>query len=183
MSDSEEEVKDYEGGKRKNGHKANCGCHICMNMKNKKKHGGYEEEATRKKMGYSKKKNGHKPNCKCPICKNMKHMKKGGATDDSDSESDSDSDSDSDTDFEQTAGRKKRKGNNHKLNCKCPICKNMKKKGGDGSEEVAPDADYDNLDNIKDSIKGGRRRTKRRRPSKTNKRKTRRNRKRSHRRR
>ena len=30
--------------KRKNGHKSNCTCHICENMKNKAKKGGYEEE-------------------------------------------------------------------------------------------------------------------------------------------
>ena len=89
--------------------------------------------------------NGHKSTCKCPICKNMK-MKKGGAADDdsdsdsdsSDSSSDSDggsssdsdggssSDSDSDT---MGGGKKKRKSNGHKANCKCPICKNMKKGG------------------------------------------------------
>jgi len=32
------------GGKRKNGHKLNCLCHICENMKNKARRGGYEEE-------------------------------------------------------------------------------------------------------------------------------------------
>ena len=28
------------GGKRKNGHKMDCECHICQNMKNKAKRGG-----------------------------------------------------------------------------------------------------------------------------------------------
>ena len=68
------------GAKRKNGHKSNCACHICENMKNKVKRGGYEEDAEKealKKMGGSKKKNGHKPDCKCPICKNMNCAKKG----------------------------------------------------------------------------------------------------------
>ncbi len=32
------------GAKRKNGHKANCTCHICENMKKKAQRGGYEEE-------------------------------------------------------------------------------------------------------------------------------------------
>jgi hypothetical protein len=83
-----------------------------------------------------RKSNGHKANCKCPICKNMK-MKKGGAADDdsSDSDSSSNSDSSSDSDSDTTTdpaiggGKKKRKGNGHKANCKCPICKNMKKGG------------------------------------------------------
>ena len=71
------------GAKRKNVHKADCSCHICENMKNKAKRGGYEEDAEKNKlklMGGSKKKNGHKPNCSCPICKNMKNAKKGGYT-------------------------------------------------------------------------------------------------------
>ena len=70
------------GAKRKNGHKSNCKCHICENMINKAKRGGYIEYAEKeqlKKMGGSKKKNGHKPNCGCPICKNMrKKSRKGG---------------------------------------------------------------------------------------------------------
>jgi len=69
------------GGKRKNGHKYDCECHICQNMKNKAKRGGYQEEqekAEEQKMGGSKKKNGHRANCKCPICKNMLNSKKGG---------------------------------------------------------------------------------------------------------
>ena len=67
------------GGKRKNGHKSNCSCHICENMKNKAQRGGYEEELEKEvenKMGGSKKKNGHRKTCKCPICKNMNNSKK-----------------------------------------------------------------------------------------------------------
>ena len=64
------------GGRRRkksNGHKANCGCPICKNMRGSKRGGG-EEEDTEFKMG-GKKKNGHKANCGCPICVNMKHAK------------------------------------------------------------------------------------------------------------
>lgn len=64
------------GAKKKNGHKPNCGCHICENIKNKAKRGGYEEEQQieiEKMNGGSKKKNGHRINCKCPICINMKN--------------------------------------------------------------------------------------------------------------
>ena len=144
-------VAQLGGAKRKNGHKSNCSCHICENMKNKAKRGGYkedEEKAQLKKMGGSKKKNGHKPDCKCPICKNMKNKKnkthKRGGADDTDSDSDSDSDKE-----EIKTGGKKKKSNNHKANCKCPICKNMKKKSRKGgAEESASNKEYDDLDNI-----------------------------------
>jgi hypothetical protein len=171
------------GGRRRkksNGHKANCGCPICKNMKHKKRGGG-EEEDTEFKMG-GKKKNGHKANCGCPICVNMKHAKgtkrnkrnkrggskrrrKGGG-DEKEEESeeveeieeepeDSSSDEDepkedieedsSDEEMEEDemnednikeGGRKKKKKNGHKANCKCPICKNMKKskRGGEDGD-------------------------------------------------
>ena len=115
------------GAKRKNGHKANCSCHICENMKNKAKRGGYEEDAEKaqlKLMGGSKKKNGHKPNCGCPICKNMKNAKKGGDEKPYDDE-------ESKNDLAITGGKK---SNGHKATCKCPICKNMKKKGKKGGD-------------------------------------------------
>ena len=206
------------GAKRKNGHKANCSCHICENMKNKAKRGGYEEDAEKeqiKLMGGSKKKNGHKPNCACPICKNMKNAKKGG-------DEESDFDEQYGDDFAYKGGKHKKKSNGHKANCCCPICKNMKKnkKGGNdepdienqmgdieegkvkgvnsdsattpAKKEVEADPDeYDELDTL-EAGKGGTR--KRRRSNghkatckcpicKNMKKKTRRHRKRSHRRR
>ncbi len=67
------------GVRKKNGHKENCGCPICKNMKHDKKKGGYtdvmEERGSSTQVAGGKKKNGHKAACKCPICKNMK---KGG---------------------------------------------------------------------------------------------------------
>jgi hypothetical protein len=155
------------GGKRKNGHKSNCTCHICENMKNKAKHGGYEKDVEKeqeKMMGGSKKKNGHRKDCKCPICKNMRNFKKRGGGKSkitkkrrggyNDNETDTDTDTDTDTSDEEEQGeeqeqdvenidedkeggrRKKKRSNGHKLNCKCPICKNMRKekKGGDDSD-------------------------------------------------
>jgi hypothetical protein len=168
------------GGRKKkgNGHKANCCCPICKNMK-KTKRGGEDPEIEFKMGG--KKKNGHKANCGCPICINMKHAKgtkrnrhnkrggskrkrRGGGEDedeldespnkmeekeivldeDSDSESDSESDSDSDEEFidikekdmKKEGGRRRKKSNGHKANCKCPICKNMKKtkRGGEDGD-------------------------------------------------
>jgi len=125
------------GAKRKNGHKSNCTCHICENMKNKAKRGGYEEDVEKeklKKMGGSKKKNGHKPNCGCPICKNMKNAKKGkGGGDENNDMSDEDIDMSDNEKELQTAGKKK-KGNGHKANCGCPICKNMRKSKKGGQE-------------------------------------------------
>lgn len=109
------------GARRKNGHKTSCSCHICDNMKNKAKRGGYNDDVEKemiKQMGGSNKKNGHKPNCSCPICKNMKHAKKKGGADE---------------DVKQ--GGRKKKGNGHKANCKCPICKNMSKNKKGGQEE------------------------------------------------
>ena len=131
MSDDNETALKLGGAKRKNGHKMNCDCHICDNIKNKAKRGGYREDAEKaelKKKGGSKKKNGHKPNCTCPICKNMRNAK--GKT--------------------MKIAKGGKKSNGHKANCGCPICKNMgkkNKKGGD-SEEVAPEEEYEDLDGI-----------------------------------
>ena len=141
-------VAELGGAKRKNGHKANCKCHICENMKNKAKRGGYEEDAEKeklKKMGGSKKKNGHKPNCGCPICKNMKNAKKGGDDKPYDDE-------ESKNDLAITGGKKGKKSNGHKANCASPICKNMKKKGKKGGDE--PDIENQMGDIEEGKIKG-----------------------------
>lgn len=163
------------GAKRKNGHKLDCTCHICENIKNKAKRGGYEKDAEieiEKREGGTKKKNGHRKICNCPICINMKHakksknntktirtklgcvknktckMSKGGENNEEKITNDED--------FSHIGG-KKRKGNNHKLNCKCPICKNIHKKGGQDpkleekikdEETPATSLDYDDLDKI-----------------------------------
>ena len=43
---SEEDSEKMNGGsKKKNGHKKDCDCPICKNMKNKAKHGGSEESS------------------------------------------------------------------------------------------------------------------------------------------
>ena len=65
------------GGKRKNGHKMDCNCHICENMKAKAKRNGYTEDIEREKERKTgqQKINGHKKDCECPICKNMKNAK------------------------------------------------------------------------------------------------------------
>jgi hypothetical protein len=152
-----DEVK-LGGAKRKNGHKFNCTCHICENMNNKAKRGGYAEELEKKveyAKGGSTKKNGHRKDCKCPICKNMNNSKKnkkggkrrtrkmrGGDDDevsdeeipytDSDSDSDSDSESDSGINEDIKGGKK---SNGHKTNCTCPICKNMKKANKRGGND------------------------------------------------
>lgn len=79
MTNSDVDQENINIGKKKNGHKHDCGCHICENMKNKAKRGGYSEEIEKKREyinGEVNKKNGHRKNCKCPICKNMKNYKK-----------------------------------------------------------------------------------------------------------
>lgn len=113
-------------GKRKNGHKMDCTCHICENMKAKAERHGYEEDLEKekeRKMGGSHKKNGHKKDCTCPICNNMKNMSKGKGK----------------GKLRNTSSEKNKKSNGHKLDCGCPICANMKKKTG-GSVK------YDNTD-------------------------------------
>jgi hypothetical protein len=166
------------GGKRKNGHKHDCSCHICENMMAKAKRNGYEEDMKKekeRKMGGVQKKNGHKKDCSCPICKNMKNAKnknkKGGSYDD-ESSSDEDMNGDessSDEDLEEEAeminmNAGKKKSNGHKKDCSCPICKNMKKgknkknKKGGADEDIKEMAsvlevektDNNNLDVSKD---------------------------------
>ena len=159
------------GGKRKNGHSLDCECHICENMINKAKRNGYTKDAKKKELQKkgAVKKNGHSLDCGCPICKNMmakskKHHKKQKGGDDSDSESDSSSDEETTTEMQGGRRNKKngKKKNGHKLDCKCPICKNMKKskkggedpdieEGGIKGETSASDAEYDNLDNIQEA--------------------------------
>jgi hypothetical protein len=185
------------GGKRKNGHKLNCVCHICENMKNKARRGGYEEEVEKeqeKKMGGSKKKNGHRRDCVCPICKNMRNSKKrGGSNLNSKTKKILDDDVTEEVEGEEiiepndeeveekekeiitsdTERKGGKKGNGHKANCQCPICKNIHKKKGGANDEnnekgdieeagikamkeataetkkleiKATDEDYDNLD-------------------------------------
>jgi hypothetical protein len=132
------------GAKRKNGHKANCSCHICENMKNKDKRGGYQEDAEKEKlklMGGPKKKNGHKPDCGCPICKNMKNSKKGkkggeGEGEGEYKETEGEYDEMDKNDSNITGGKGGKKSNGHKGTCKCPICKNMKKKGGGKEPDI-----------------------------------------------
>lgn len=159
-----------------------------------------------------KKKNGHKATCGCPICINMKHSKRGGNYDEEEEEKqETANETANEETSSQSAGRKKR-GNGHKPNCGCPICKNMRKKRGGqepdienqmgdieqgmdkGSNAISPepasDADYSDLDAAErgeagPGIKaGGTRRRKKRgtRKSRKNRRKTRRHKKRSNRR-
>lgn len=196
------------GGKRKNGHKMECCCHICENMTKKAKRGGYKADAEKRmlqKMGGSKKKNGHRMDCGCPICKNMKNAKqaKRGGGDEEEVVVEKE--------MMVPSGGRKKKGNGHKVNCGCPICKNMKKSkmGGEdpqvninveeeipltknaaaqNSSSMASDEDYENLDVVETApnVVGGTRKRrgakKSARKNKSNGRKTRRNRKRTYKR-
>jgi len=146
------------GAKRKNGHKANCCCHICDNIKNKIKRGGYEEDAEKQKMklmGGSKKKNGHKMECSCPICKNMKNAKKGGYSEEkTEGEYNEMDKNDSNiTGGKKSKGNGTRKSNGHKPNCGGPICKNMRKKTRKGGNEE-PDIENQLGDIEEGNVKG-----------------------------
>jgi hypothetical protein len=135
------------GGKRKNGHKATCGCHICKNMEAKAARHGYEEDLEKekeRKMGYQKK-NGHKSTCVCPICKNMNNKS---------------------VSKKNVSSKKGKKSNGHKGDCGCPICKNMKKKiGGNGVSDEDEDEGEGTLTiaspNDYKGLQGGSRKTRR----------------------
>ena len=151
------------GGKRKNGHKLNCACHICENMKNKARRGGYEEEVEKeqeKKMGGSKKKNGHRRDCTCPICKNMRNSKKRGGSnlntktkkikgghhgEEIKGETIEKEIMEPNEDDIEVVEVKKggKKGNGHKPTCQCPICKNMRKKKGGASDNNTETGDIE----------------------------------------
>ena len=112
-----ETVANVGGAKRKNGHKATCGCHICENIMNKAKRGDYKPKVASGKV------NGHKVECRCPICKNMmaKKGKRGGSEGIAPS-----SDSLKQVGRQTKKLRGGKKSNGHKAACLCPICKNMR---------------------------------------------------------
>ena len=112
-----ETVVNVGGAKRKNGHKATCGCHICENIMNKAKRGDYKPKVASGKV------NGHRAECRCPICKNMmaKKGKRRG----------SEGNTLSSDDVKQVGRQTKKlrggkKSNGHRTACQCPICKNMR---------------------------------------------------------
>lgn len=130
------------GGKKKNGHKANCGCPICINMKHAKR---------------SRRNKQHKR-------RGTKKVRGGSDGDDELDKTQHGMDDESELDETQHGmnggRRKKKRSNGHKSICKCPICKNMKgcKRGGEGDIEKevsttvttkAGDEDYENIDEIK----------------------------------
>jgi hypothetical protein len=150
----------------------------------------------------AKKSNGHKMDCKCPICKNMSKSKKRGGSDDEVIEDDSINnvvdnvvDDKTENEFiedvidsaiendETTGGKRKNKkrGNGHKMNCGCPICKNMrksKKQSGGEDEmmdetEVIADTDGDKIvTNVEEEQMGGKKSKRKTRKTRKNKRKS-----------
>jgi hypothetical protein len=113
-----ETVVNVGGAKRKNGHKATCGCHICENIMNKAKRGDYKPKVASGKV------NGHKTECRCPICKNMMAKKMKAKRGGSEGESSPDSLKQVGRQTKKLRGGKK--SNGHKATCQCPICKNMR---------------------------------------------------------
>jgi hypothetical protein len=126
-----EKEKMMGGSKKKNGHRKDCKCPICKNMRNSKKRCGTKtNRRTRKRRG-------------------------GNDEDDEDLDKKLDDETHSSSDEEEEEKREekgedkieekgedkkggKRRGNGHKVNCKCPICKNMRKKKG-GNPDDEPD--------------------------------------------
>ena len=101
------------GGKKKNGHKAKCGCPICQNMKHSKKRGGFTDDDNTSSSSSS------------PMSMDM------------------DMDTSSPNSMSQSAGRKKRRGNGHKPTCGCPICQNMRKSKMGGADEEDQQGDIE----------------------------------------
>ena len=136
------------GGKKKgNGHKANCGCPICINMKH----------AKRSKRNRDNKRGGTKTRKQGGGEADELDMKTHGMDDDDETKLDETQHGlNKEDENKKKGGRKhknskKKRGNGHKANCMCPICKNMRKnkKGGDiedQKEEKADDDEYDELD-------------------------------------
>jgi hypothetical protein len=113
--------------------------------------------------GGAKKSNGHKMNCSCPICKNMSKSKKRGGESEIEDVVVEDKVNDVDNNNELLVvdgGKRKRnhlkgtkkRGNGHKMNCGCPICKNMRKSkkrgGGEDKDEVEDEVNGEDEDEV-----------------------------------
>jgi len=122
--DDEESKNDLAitGGKKSNGHKANCGCPICKNMKKNSKKGGGDIEDQKGDIEEGFVKGVSEPAKKEYITP----VKEIPAKDDEYDELDAAEKGERGPNM--VGGTRKRRGNGHKATCKCPICKNMKKK-------------------------------------------------------
>lgn len=130
------------GGKKKNGHKAKCGCPICVNMK----HAKGTKRNKRNKSGGSKRrrKGGGEDKDKDELDETPNKMEEEEEEIVLNEDKDEDTDEDEEfvdvdvkeKDMKKEGGRRRKKRNGHKANCKCPICKNMKKskRGGEDGD-------------------------------------------------
>jgi hypothetical protein len=118
-----------KGTRKSNGHKANCGCPICKNMRKKTRRGGDIEEV------FGKGDESVKPVESVIPVKPVKPVESVKPVEAADVEYDEVANA---VDLtakvpgpELTGGSRKRrssgKSNGHKLNCGCPICKNMRR--------------------------------------------------------
>lgn len=178
------DAKMLEGGRKKNGHKINCSCQICNNMRNKAKRKGYTADKLKKMEGASKKPNGHRADCMCPICKNMmkKYRKKGGANEDVeenvDIDEDANMDMDMDTSTDMEGGKRRhrsRRSRTHRRRWRSSHRRRRTHRGGEnpvafdeldlmekGDMENSEDLDTDPLDKAEQgeaglNVVGGRR--------------------------
>ena len=127
MDKNDSNITGGKRGKKSNGHKANCACPICKNMKKKGKKGG-EEPDIENQIGDIEegKVKGVNPD---PVKKEVETKAvETKASDDEYDEMDAAEKGEAGPGFKVGGTRKRRRSNGHKATCKCPICKNMKKK-------------------------------------------------------
>jgi len=118
------------GSKKKNGHRKACQCPICKNMKNSKKRGGSKSRKTKRRRG------GDNDETDTSDDENNFSNDETDTSDEEDELGEEEEQEQENIEEDKNGGRRKKKGNGHKVNCKCPICKNMRKKrGGDNDEQ------------------------------------------------
>ena len=126
-----------KGGKKKsNGHKANCGCPICKNMKKQNRGGKVDDDESSDETNSQMEEETSSEQDENSVSETDKNTASSSDVNSvSDEESTNDqsvSDYSAKTTKKNMLGGKKqtkknRKSNGHKKNCKCPICKNMKR--------------------------------------------------------
>jgi hypothetical protein len=140
-ADDVKKAQEYAAGsKKKNGHRQACICPICKNMKNsKKRYGKKSNRRTIKRRGGG---DGDDEEDMMDITEEdevkEEEVKEGEGKEkegEGEEKEDKGKEKEGEAEKEVKGGRKKHRGNGHKANCKCPICKNMRKKKGGQPQE------------------------------------------------
>jgi len=103
------------GSKKKNGHRRDCACPICKNMRNSKKRGGSNFNSKTKKI----------------LDENVTEEVEGEEI----TEPNHEEVEEKEIITSHTEKKGGKRGNGHKSTCACPICKNMRKKKGGANDE------------------------------------------------